>query len=96
MPGRYFAYGKDTIGDCECPAVRAGFSPGTGDKTTAPAEWYDGVVRDLGFSSPHSTIEEEKAKTAWLKTIEQLKGRYHEDSEVVRAAEEVAEDLGWL
>lgn len=91
-----FAYGKDTVGDCECPAVRAGFSPGSGDETTAPAERYDEVVRELGYDNSFSTLTEEEAKDAWLTMIDQLKGHYHEDFEGVRAAEEVAETLGWL
>ena len=96
MKEKKYAYGKDTIGDCTCPAVEAGFMPSSGDKTTASAEWYDNVVKELGYSNAQSTIPEEHAKKAWLTTIEQLESKYHKDTEVVRAAKEVAKQLGWL
>lgn len=96
MNQKQYAYGKDTIRDCNCPAVEAGFTPGDGDRSTAVAEWYDSIVRELDYGTVELTIPEEKAKEAWLKTVEQLRGRYHEDSEIVRTAEEIAETLGWL
>lgn len=90
---RYFAYGKDTVAGCDCPAVRAGYQPGSGDASTGVAEWYDAIVRELGFRNADSILSEEKAKAAWLKTIERLE----EENEVgVSTAREIAHDLGWV
>ena len=91
-----YAYGKDTIGDCPCPATAAGYTPGNGDASTTAAEWYDNLVRQMDYSTADSTLPEPDAKEAWLKTIDQLTHRYGPDSNVVETAEKIAEELGWL
>ena len=90
---KLFAYGKDTIGSCPCPAVAAGHSPKDGDETTHVAEWYDDVVRQLDFDNADSVISEEQAKEAWLETINQMESGHRGNENVGR---EIAETLGWL
>lgn len=93
---RQFAYGKDTIGECECPAVAAGFEPRTGDDSTMPAEMYDEQVRELGFTSARSTIDESDAKKAWLKMIQKMERFPYANDVNLETAKNVAEELGWM
>lgn len=94
---RQFAYGKDEMDGCPCPAVAAGYSPASGDSSIEPAEWYDSVIKSefRSATEPYSPLSEEEAREAWNMTIEQLTGRYGRDSEIVQTAEEIANELGW-
>lgn len=91
-----FAYGKDTVGSCECPAVQAGYSPGNGDDSSEVAAWYDETVEMLGYSNARSIITEEKAKKAWLEAIEAVEEDASTSNEHAEVAREIAEVLGWL
>jgi hypothetical protein len=90
-----YAYGKDYIGDCPCPAAAAGYSPKNGDESTKAAEFYDDLIRQGDVSAPDSTVPAETAKEMWLDTIEKLRDRYG-DKGPVEAAEDIADELGWL
>jgi hypothetical protein len=94
-----FAYGKDTIQECKCPARAAGFAPSDGDQSTAVAEWYDTTVKDVGNTSYDSIISEQEAKEAWLEMIDQMEKRVdgiHKGERDLKIAREIAEELGWL
>ncbi|UBF20292.1 hypothetical protein M1M41_gp039 [Halorubrum sodomense tailed virus 4] len=91
-----FAYGKDTIGGCCCPAVAAGFAPNTGDESTEIAETYDYYVRELDLGNAHSVIPEEKARQAWLAAVESIEEDEYAADRKARVGRDIAEDLGWL
>ena len=94
-----FAYGKDTIQGCECPARAAGFAPSDGDESTAVAEWYDSAVKDVGNTHYSSIISEQKAKEAWLEMIDQMEKRVdsiYKGERDLQIAREIADELGWL
>jgi len=94
---RRFAYAKDRINGCECPAVAAGYQPSSGDDSLLVAETYDGIVRDRELGSANCIIDEDTAKEAWLAAIEDIRERFPDDNhESITAAEDVAEELGWL
>lgn len=90
---RQFAYGKDTIEDCACPAVAAGYSPGSGDVSTRVAEEYDDMVRTWGYANADSTLSEERAKKCWLAALERLENRGLYGQDVAR---DIAEELDWI
>lgn len=94
-----FAYGKDTIQGCECPARAAGFAPSDGDESIAVAEWYDCAVKDVGNANYSSIISEQEAKEAWLEMIDQMEKRtasIYKAERDLKVAREIAEELGWL
>ncbi|WP_144797604.1 hypothetical protein [Halorubrum depositum] len=93
---RNFAYGKDTIGGCCCPAVAAGYAPNTGDESTEIAETYDYYVRELGLDNADSIITEEEARQAWLAAVESIEQDEYAADRKARLGEDIAEDLGWL
>lgn len=88
-----FAYGKDTMGDCPCPAVAAGFSPASGDGSLTAAEWYDDAVYQLDLENADSILSESDAETAWSEMISSLEKRDMPES--VEVAREIADELGW-
>lgn len=91
-----FAYGKDTIGDCACPAVKAGYDPGSGDESTVLAEEFDAMVVSVGAANAQSTVSEPFARKAWLKAIRNIKQRFGADSTEYAIGVEIAEKNGWL
>ena len=91
-----FAYGKDTIGGCSCPAVAAGYAPNTGDESTEIAETYDHYVGEFGLGNADSIITEEEAREAWLAAIESIEGDEYAAERKARVGKDIAEDLGWL
>ena len=93
---RNFAYGKDTIGGCCCPAVAAGYAPNTGDESTEIAETYDYYVRELDLDNADSIITEKEARQAWLAAVESIDQDEYAADQKARLGEDIAEDLGWL
>lgn len=90
MSEKQYAFGKDVVNGCECPAVAAGYSPSDRDETAEIAEWYDAKVEDLGhdprivtrttdygvpITSPYEPIPEAHAKEAWLAMIDEMEKR---------------------
>jgi len=97
MFGNKFAYGRDEVQSCKCPASSAGYSPLQGDSSTIVAEEYDSiVVTRFSDGDKVSVIREEKAKKAWLQAVEKMAQRYGEGSEFYQTAVDVAEELGWM
>ncbi|UBF21453.1 hypothetical protein HRTV-21_gp87 [Halorubrum virus HRTV-21] len=93
---RNFAYGKDTIGGCCCPAVAAGFAPNTGDESTEIAETYDYYVGEFGYENADSTLTEEEAREVWLAAVESIEQDEYAAERKARVGKDIAEDLGWL
>lgn len=93
---RNFAYGKDTIGGCCCPAVAAGYAPNTGDESTEIAETYDYYVRELDLDNADSIITEKEARQAWLAAVKSIEQDEYAADRKARLGEDIAEDLGWL
>jgi len=93
-----FAYGYDTVDDCPCPAIAAGFNP-SNDDSTEIAEYYDSILKQK-YGNIQGTITEEQAKKAWFQAIEQWESKY-EDNEAIgngpkEIGEQIAQELGWL
>ena len=87
-----FAYGDDTVDDCPCPAVAAGYSPNSADESTVSAEWYDEMVERLYPEEDEGIISEEKAKEAWNKAINEMEIR---EDPAVETAKEIKNKLNW-
>lgn len=93
---KQFAYGKNTIAGCECPAVAAGFEPASGDDSILAAEMYDEQVAENGFTNAQSIINEEAAKESWLAMIEKMDRLSYGNYDNLQVAKDVAEKFGWL
>ncbi len=87
-----FAFGRNEVGSCVCPAMAAGFEPGDGDGSLYVAEEYDKEVRNIADESYRGIVDEATAKKAWLNTVEYFKRTDMEEAEIGR---EIAEELGW-
>jgi len=97
MSERKFAYGRDKVGGCKCPATTAGYNPSNGNSSTPVAEEYDSiVVKIISDKKAVPTVEEEKAKEAWLKAIEKMAQKYGKESFNYKTGVDVAEELGWM
>jgi isopentenyl phosphate kinase len=89
-----FAYGRDEINECTCPAVTAGYEPASGDNSLTPAEQYDEQIERLGFATDlKGVVSEDQAKRAWLSMLNRMKTQEISGHKV---AEEIAEELGWI
>ena len=98
-----FAYGKNHVDSCQCPAVAAGYNPDTTHSVQGVAVRYDGELRDVSDDS--GTVSEGSAKRAWQAAIEHFEHRakqtpkqedqdwYQERADV---GKEIARELGWL
>ena len=90
-----FAYGYDTVDDCPCPALAAGFSPNSVDGSIEIAEEYDEILKEK-YEKHEGTVTEEQAKAAWFEAIEVFEKKndtyYHGTVEV---GEQIARELGW-
>lgn len=92
-----FAFGRNCVDDCQCPAMTAGFNPdGTGvdhvPGLLEAAEWYDSLVaKDTG--EMEGVIAEGFAKEKWLEMMNEMK---EIDPEAYSAAENVAAYLDWI
>lgn len=92
-----FAFGRNSVEDCTCPAMSAGFNPdGTGvDHTPGmleAAEWYDTLVAET-TGEMKGTISEPFAKDMWLQMMDEMEDL---DPEAYEAAEDVAAYLDWI
>lgn len=92
-----FAFGRNSVEDCQCPAMNAGFNPdGTGvdhvDGLLEAAEWYDNLVA-TETGEIKGTISEPFAKEKWLEMMDEMEEL---DPEAYSAAEDVAEKLDWI
>ena len=90
MTDTEFAFGRDEVDGCKCPASRCGYNPKDKDASTKVAEGYDVVLKNK-TGDRTGTVDEETAKNAWLKAKEQAP----DEQAGVSAGEEVAEELGW-
>jgi len=63
-----YAYGDNTVGDCPCPAVAAGYNL-DGDGSTAVAEQYDDFVRNR-TPSDEGIVDADTAQDAWLDAVQ--------------------------
>ena len=99
MSQRKFAYGRDKVGGCKCPASTAGYDPSSGEESTVVAEQYDEILYSNEIFKKHQDdriINEEKAKEAWLQAVERTAQYYGENSNFHQVAVNIAEELGWM
>ncbi|UBF22784.1 hypothetical protein M1M38_gp091 [Halorubrum tailed virus 27] len=98
MRDREFAFGKNTAGDCACPAVTAGFNPDN-DASIEPAEWYDEYLREHDHGDS-GIVDEDTAYGAWWSILKELGERADRDpgryEEAYRVGREIADELGWI
>ena len=93
-----YAYGRNTVGTCGCPAIVAGFNPDC-DQTAEAAEYYDDFVRDDVGEAHKGVVNEEIAKHAWMKAIDlldQQRQDYPYWENEYEAARDVAKALDWM
>lgn len=94
---REFAFGRNGVDNCACPAITAGMNPcGSGADhypgLVEAAEWYDSIMKKQE-SSVKGTISEDVAKDAWVQVIQKA---IEQDLFEAQAAIEVAIELGWV
>lgn len=89
-----FAYGTNQHGNCECPAMAAGFEPGEEDMNglLQAVDWYDMLVTNNTKNRHQGIISAEKAKEFWL---EMLDDAVDFGDPEAKPALKVAESLGW-
>jgi len=93
MTTRLFAFGKNKVNECECPALAAGFDPREQKAAEEVAVEYDGVCELLRTGhDKYGKIQEKEAKEAWLRAVSGCP----KDSGKRKVGEKVAEKLGWL
>lgn len=95
---RDFAFGHNTVGSCDCPAVKVGKDPITNDRVLVVSEMYDDELRKETDSAT-GTISESRAKEAWLNVIEwydEQEGLLPKHREEREEARKIAAELGWL
>ena len=99
---RKFAYGKNSIDGCPCPATAVGYS--VDGAVLQAAEWYDSTVVTLGYDNAHSVISEQEAKEAWNQMIDDFRQHAERASDesnriiyerIVERAIEIRDELGW-
>jgi len=98
---RHFAYGDNSVDNCACPAIAAGYNPNCGDMSLKIAEKYDEILRRT--RSEEGTIEESVAKEAWLDAVDYFvreaeQSDVHTDHyhDVVSVGRDIADEHGWL
>lgn len=102
-----YAFGKNQMDGCKCPALAAGHDPMDGGFAREVAERFDTTMRnehEIGAG----TVPESEARRAWRKMMSELKKQteLYEGKEYVvqptpakgalKEAREVADELGWL
>jgi len=98
-----FAYGKNHVDGCPCPATAAGYSPTSNPMALLVAEQYDEQLKES--SSDNGTVDEKTAKETWKaaieyyqRTAEQIPDQGDKDWYQERAdvGKEIARELGWM
>jgi len=97
-----FAYGKNNINGCPCPAQAAGREPGH-DKSTYVTDAYDNKLQTS--PSDFGVVDEEEAKAAWMTAIEyweqateQATGTSNKRrcEKYAAIGRDIAHELGWM
>jgi len=97
-----FAFGKNTVDGCPCPALAAGYNPSYNSKAVIVAEQYDSIFQEEIVGT--GTVTEEQAREAWKEVIDHfVKRRDQADDESdaqyyaerVELARDVKDELGW-
>jgi hypothetical protein len=92
-----FAYGRNQVNDCHCPALAAGFNP----ENTSPdairgmleaTEHYDSILKNRSNGERTGVVDERTAQEAWIEMLEQSLNRGWQRK---NAALKVALELGW-
>jgi len=100
---RTFAFGANCIEDSPCPATAAGRNP---DQFPCGrvAEEYDNFAHKRS-ESVRGKLSEETARECWLEAMKACRERVsavdnprtrHRRKKAAHAAEEIAEELGWV
>lgn len=87
-----FAFGFNYVGNCECPAIQAGYNPAD-DESFAVAQAYDREMINRDDTAFQGVISEDVAEDAWRRAIDAL---VHDgEDEKAKVGEEIASELGW-
>lgn len=90
LPDGGFAYGKNRVAGCGCPAVRAGYDGNLLDLPMgAVVEIYDQILVEKQ-DDEEGIVDEDTAKEAWNEAI-----RRTAREDATRQARAVADELGW-
>jgi hypothetical protein len=99
---RRFAYGCNTSGDVECPALTANRDPRVSKALREIAGQYD-INVSRSRPTDNGVVAEHVARTHWLEAIEELReddkaSRTRETlyEDAVAYGEKIADELGWL
>lgn len=96
-----FAFGRDVVDDCPCPARVAGYDTTGNLKAREIAGDYDVTVRALFNDATKGTLSAENAKEAYLQALRDMEERYipvpdgEKIPEQLQIAREIAVELGW-
>lgn len=92
MNSTEFAFGRNEVEHCECPAVAAGFDPsynGLAEEAAGTFDWYMDNERP---GEVYGRCSEATAKKAWLQMLDEA---FENGSDYWRIALEIAVELGW-
>lgn len=91
-PTTMFAYNQNRVGECECPAVAAGFDPEEDDEVRSAAARYDEQIWNMEDVDSPCMVEEDVARKAWLAALDDMVS----ESRKFEAGQKIAVKLGWL
>jgi hypothetical protein len=89
-----FAYGRNHLDGCSCPAITAGYTEADMDDSEVfeTAYNFDQIVGEMK-DKHYGIVSEERAERAWFKSIKRMKSKGKSRS--VSIAREIATTLGW-
>lgn len=102
---RRFAYGRNTVDGCECPASAAGYAKDdvmtlTNAHVGDLARAYDRTVRyqleSVDPTERAGTLSEADAREVWLTVLDRARSSGSVGDPLVEKGEEIARELGWL
>jgi hypothetical protein len=95
-----YAFGDNRVHNVPCPAIAAGWAPMDGDESMEISEAFDGQadwdhpdVTMVGTREGH--VPEKLARTWWAEAMRSLATVYPIQNEHMRAAYDIADELGW-
>lgn len=84
-----YAFGKNVVGSCMCPATKAGFN--TADaRVNHIAGKFDKLAGESEFVGETGTLTDNEAKELWFEVISKLDREEYQDIAI-----EIAEENGW-
>jgi sugar phosphate isomerase/epimerase len=92
---RQFAFGRNEVDGCTCPAVTAGFDPVEGNTPglMEAAGRYDRILSRRSTKQSTGVVSEAVARDAW---IEVLESAMDGENYVRRNMIDIAVELGWV